>query len=193
MAPAVVVHQQVESEIFDEKARLVLQALLVERVQDRVASAIRRRARSIGHVALGVLGGVPPEPALVDLAGLRAAERHAQVLELDDRIDRLPAHIRDGVLVSEPVGASDGIEHVPAPVVVLDIAERRADSALRRDCVAARGKDFCDAGRVQAGRNHSEGRPQSGAAGPEDDHVEGVIDDVVAVGHDWAPIGRGRA
>ena len=38
-----------------------------------------------------------------------------------------------------------------------------------------------------------ERRPQPGAAGAEDDHVKGVIDDVVAVGHDSAPTDQGRA
>ena len=193
LAGAVLVHQQVEGEILDEEARLVLEALLVERVQDGVAGAIRRGAGPIGHVALRIFGRVATEPALIDLASLGAAERHAQMLEFDDRVDRLAAHIGDGVLVPEPVGASYGIEHVPAPVVILHIAQRRADAALRRDRVAARGKDLGDAGRVQAGRDHAERRPQSGAAGAEHDHVEGVIDDVVAVRHDWAPSGRGRA
>ena len=32
-------------------------------------------------------------------------ERHAQMLELDDGGDCLAAHIRDGVLVAEPIGA----------------------------------------------------------------------------------------
>ena len=135
---AVLVHQQVESEILDEESRLVLEALLIERVQDGVAGAIRRGAGPIGHVALGILGRVAAEPPLVDLAGVGAAERHAQMLELDDRVDRLAAHIRDRVLVPEPVGAPDRVEHVPAPVVLLDIAERGADSALRGDRVAAR-------------------------------------------------------
>ena len=39
-AAAVLVHQQVDGKILDEEARLVLEALLVERVQDRVAGAV---------------------------------------------------------------------------------------------------------------------------------------------------------
>ena len=39
-AGAVLVHDQVEREIFDEELDVVLQALLVERVQDGVAGAV---------------------------------------------------------------------------------------------------------------------------------------------------------
>jgi len=49
--------------------------------------------------------------------------------------------------------------------------------------MAAGGKDLGDAGRVQAGRDHAERRPQPGAAGTEDDDVERMVDDVVTVGH----------
>ena len=121
-----------------KKRALVLQALLVQRVQDRVAGTVSRRAGPIGHVALGIFRRVAAEPPLVDLAGLGAAERHAEMLEFDDRIDRLAAHIGDRILVAEPVRAPDRIEHVPAPIVVFDISEGSADATLRRDRVAAR-------------------------------------------------------
>src|SRR5208282_6263883 len=103
VAGAILVHQQVESEILDEETRLVLEALLVERVQDGVAGAIRGCAGSIGHVAFRIFGRVAPEPALVDLASLRAAERYAQMLKFNDSIGGLAAHICDGILVTEPV------------------------------------------------------------------------------------------
>jgi hypothetical protein len=38
-----VIHQKIDSEILDEEARLVLQALLVEGVQDGMSGTIRRR------------------------------------------------------------------------------------------------------------------------------------------------------
>ncbi len=182
-ADAVVVHQQIEREVFDEEPRFVLQALLIERVQDRVARAVSRGAGPVGHVALGVLGRMPAEPPLVDLAGLVPAERHAEVLKLDDGVDRLAAHVGDGVLVAEPVRAPDRVEHVPAPVIVLNVPKSGADPALGRNRVAARREDLGDAGRVQAGRDHPERRPQSSAAGAQNDDVEFVVDDVVGVGH----------
>ena len=39
-ADAFLVHDQVEREIFDEELRVVLQALLIQRVQDGVAGAV---------------------------------------------------------------------------------------------------------------------------------------------------------
>ena len=39
-ADALIVHDQVEREIFDEELDVVLQALLIQRVQDRVAGAV---------------------------------------------------------------------------------------------------------------------------------------------------------
>ncbi len=187
---AIVVHQQINREIFDEEARLVLQALLVERVQDGMAGTIGRRAGTVGHVALGILRRMAAEPPLVDLAGLGAAERHAQMLEFDDGIDRLAAHIGDGILVAEPIRASDGIEHVPAPVVLFDVAERGADAALRRDSMAACWKHLGHTGRIQAGRDHAERCSQSGPAGAEHDDVKGMVDDLVSFRHAMTPSGQ---
>ena len=182
-AGSVVVHQEIDREVFDEEARLVLQALLVQRVQDGMAGTVSRRAGPIGHVALGIFRRMTAEPPLVDLALVGATERNAEMLEFDDRIDRLAAHIGDRVLVSEPIGAPDGIEHVPAPVVLLDIAERCADSSLRRDRVAAGWKHLGDAGRVQPGRDHAERSPEAGSAGAEHDDVERVVYNFVRFGH----------
>src|SRR5258708_10545460 len=109
------------------------------------------------------------------------------MFELDDRRDRLTAHILDRTVVPEPVGAPDRVVDVPAPIVLFHVAERRADAALRGNRVAACRKDLGDAGGVQPRRDHAQRRPQSGAAGPEDDHVKQVVDDVVAVGHDPPP------
>src|SRR5882724_10308604 len=109
-ADTVVVHQQVKCEILNEEAGLVLQALLVERVQDGMAGAIGRGARPIGHVPLGIFRRVPAEAPLVDFTGIGSAERHAQMLKLDDRIHRLATHVCDRVLVAEPVGTSHRIE-----------------------------------------------------------------------------------
>ena len=124
-AGALLVHDQVEGEILDEELGVVLQRLLVERVQDGVAGAVGGGAGALRD-ALAELGGHAAERALVDLALGGAAERHAEMLELDDRRDRLAAHVFDGVLVAEPVRALDGVVHVPAPVVLAHVAERGA-------------------------------------------------------------------
>ena len=116
-ADALAVEDEVEREVFDEEARVVLERLLVERVQDRVAGAIGRGAGAL-RGALAVMGRHAAERALVDLAFLGARERHAVVLELDDRGDRLAAHVFDRVLVAQPVRPLDGVVEVEAPVVL---------------------------------------------------------------------------
>ena len=88
-AGAVGVHDQVEREVLDEELRVVRQRLLVQRVQDRVAGAVGGGAGALRRRAFAVARGHAAERALVDLAVLGARERHAVVLELDDRRDRL--------------------------------------------------------------------------------------------------------
>ena len=72
-AGAVLVHDEVEGEIFDEELGVVLQALLVERVDDRVAGAVGGGAGPLRHAAFAVLDGVAAERTLVDLAPPRCA------------------------------------------------------------------------------------------------------------------------
>ena len=127
-------------------------------------------AHVLGHAA---------ERALVDLALGGAAERHAHMLELDDRGGRLAAQIFDRVLVAEPVGALDGVVHVPGPVVRAHVAEAGGDPALRGDGVASGREDLGDAGGLQPVLGRAHRRAEAGAAGADDDDVIGVIDDLV--------------
>src|SRR6516165_2873395 len=99
------------------------------------------------------------------------------MLELDDRGDRVPAHVLDRVLVAEPVRALDRVVHVPAPIVLTHVAEGGADPALRRNGVAAGRKNLADASGLEAGAGRAEGRAQTRPAAADDD-------DVVAVGFD---------
>src|ERR1700719_1398341 len=71
-------------------------------------------------------------------------------------------------------------------------AERGADAALRGDGVAAGREHLGDAGGIEPRCDHAECRPKSRTAGAEDDDVERVVDDVVAVWHCFSPIGRER-
>ena len=166
-------------EVLDEELGLVLERLLVERVQHRVAGAVRGGAGALRD-ALAVMRGHAAERTLVDPAVLGARERHAVVLELDDRGRRFLAHVLDRVLVAEPVGALDGVVEVPAPVVLAHVAERGADAALRRDGVAAGREHLGDAGGRQARLGQAQGGAQAGAAGADHDHVVAVIDERVA-------------
>ncbi len=104
---------------------------------------------------------MPPNGPLIDAAVLGARERHAVVLELDDRGRRLLAHELDGILVAEPVRALDGVVHVPAPIILAHVAERRGDAALRRHGVAARREDLGEAGGGETGLGQTEGGAQA--------------------------------
>ncbi len=179
---AVAVGDQIEREVFDEELDLVLQRLLVQRVQHRVPGPVGGGAGPL-RGALAVMRGHAAERPLIDPALLGAAERHAVMFQLDDRRDRLAAHVFDGVLVAQPVGALDGVVHVPAPVVLAHVAERGGDAALRRNGVAAGRKNLGDAGRLQPGLGHAEGRAQPRAAGADDDDVIFVVGDWICLTH----------
>ncbi len=193
-ARAVLVHDQVEREVLDEELRVVLERLLIERVQHGVAGAVGRRAGALRRRALAVLRRHAAEGALIDPPVLGAREGHAVVLELDDRRDRLAHHVLDGILVAEPVGPLDRVVHVPAPVVRPHVAERGRDAALGGDRVAAGREHLGDAGRLEPRLGQAEGGAQAGAAGADDDDVVGVIDDRVRLRHGSKPclLARGR-
>src|SRR5271169_5123185 len=104
-AYAVVIHNQIEGEILDEEACLMLETLLVERVKDSATRPIRRCTGAVGHLALGVISRVAAEAPLVDGPGLGPTKGHSQVFKFHHSGDRLAAHKSDSVLVAEPVGA----------------------------------------------------------------------------------------
>jgi hypothetical protein len=155
-APALaILHHEVDGEEFDEEVGLVLQRLLVQRVQHGVAGAICRRAGALCG-ALAEIGRHSTEGPLVNPSVFSPRERHAVVLEFHHGGGGLLAHVLDGILVAEPVRALDRVVHVPAPVVLAHVAKSRADAALGRDGVTARGKNLREAGRGQArlGQTH---------------------------------------
>src|SRR5204862_4648288 len=73
--------------------------------------------------------------------------------------------------------------HVPAPIVGAHVAERGADAALRGDGVAARRKYLAQASRRESLLREPERGAQARAARSDDDHVVGVIDELVFFGH----------
>ena len=159
--------REVESVELVEELDVVLDAVLVQRLQDHVAGAVGG-ITGAAHRRLAVVAGVPAEAALVDAALGGPVERHPHLLEVEHRVDGFPAHDLHRVLVGEVVAALDGVERVPFPVVVFDVGQRRAHAALGGAGVAA-----C---RVQLGehrRAHPRARLDRGAhAGPAraDDH-----------------------
>ncbi len=148
-ATAFVVHDQIDGEIFDIELGGVSQRLAVHGVQHGVAGAVGGGAGTL-RGAFAEMRRHAAERALVDLAVFLAArERHAPVFEFVDGGGRLADHVLDGILVAKPVGALDGVVHVPAPVVLAHVAERSRDAALGRDGVRAGRKHLGDAGGLQ--------------------------------------------
>jgi len=114
------------------------------------------------------------EAALGNLAFRRAAERQAPVLQLVHGFHRFPGQNFRRILVNQVVPALDGVEHVPFPVVLFVVAERRPDAALGGAGVGTNGVELAENSHVppdQVARRH-----QTGAAGADDDRLVLVID-----------------
>ena len=158
------VANDVERHPFDKERGVALDVLLIERVQHRVTRAVSG-GTGAGDRLLAVLGAVAAERALIDRTVRVTVERHAHVFELVDDLRCLAAHELDGILVAEPVGALDGVVEVVVPVVLVHIAERGTDTALRRDCVRARREHLGEHGDAQACARELQGAAHPGATG----------------------------
>ena len=168
-------HADVERVELVEELDVVLDAVLVEGLQDHVAGAVGGVAGA-AHRRLAVVAGVPAEPALVDAALGGAVERHPHLLEVQHRVDGFLAHDLDGVLVGEVVAALDGVEGVPLPVVLFDVRQCRAHAALRRAGVAARRVELGQHRGADAGSG-LDGGPHARAACADDDDVVAMFND----------------
>ena len=109
------------------------------------------------------------------LAFLGTREGTAVVLKLNDGSGSLARHVVDGVLVTEPVGALDGVVHVASPVVGVHIAEGGVDATLSSNRVRSRGEELRDTGRVEAGFGQTEGGTETGATGTNNEGIVLVI------------------
>src|SRR5277367_3862320 len=78
---ALSVTDEIDGEIFDEELALRSQRLAIERVQNRVPSAVGGGAGALRD-ALAVFGRHSPERPLINLARFGAGERHAPMVEL---------------------------------------------------------------------------------------------------------------
>ena len=183
-APAhAVLHDQVECEIFNEKVRVVLQALLIQRVKHRVTGAISSGTGALGGWPLAHILHHAAERALINLALFRAAKRHACVLQLIHSGRCFAAQIFNRVLITQPVGSLDGIVHVPGPVIRPHITQRGRNAALRCDGVAAGREHLGNACRFQARFSNAHRRAQARAARANNNRVIGVIDNLIGSGH----------
>jgi hypothetical protein len=127
---------QVQRHPFDEKVGVGAQVALVERVQHGVAGAVGGAATAL-HRTLAEVLRMSAEGPLINRAVVVAVEGHAEVLQFQHHLRRLAAEEFDRVLVAQIIRTLDGVVHVPEPVVLAHVAQRRADPALRRDGVRA--------------------------------------------------------
>ena len=103
------------------------------------------------------------------------------MLELVHRIGSMTAEVLDRILIAEPVGALDGVVHVPAPIVGPHVAKSRGNSALRRHRMRPRRKDLGDARRLETGFGTAKRRPQASATRTDDHDIVRIIDDRVSL------------
>ena len=122
-------HDEVEDVELVVELHAVLDALLVQGLEDHVTGAVSGVAGA-AHGGLAVVAGVPAEATLVDLALGGAVERQPHLLEVEDGVDGFLGHHLGGVLVDQIVTALDGVEGVPFPVVLFHVRQCGAHSAL---------------------------------------------------------------
>ena len=115
-----------------------------------------------------------------------------RTFQFQHRFGRLPAHVVNGILISQPVASLDGVVHVPAPVVLRHVAKRRVDAALRGHRVRAGGEELGDAGRPEAGLGEAHGGAEAAAAASHDHGIVLVVDDGVLADRAAAAACRGR-
>ena len=182
---AVISKQKTLSKVFHVQFQIITtfsfspQALTVQSVQQTVPGSVRHAAAPVGLASLAVLVALASEGPLVDLALRGPAEGHAIVLQLDHSSWCLSGHVVDGVLVSEPVRALDGVIHVPSPVVRLHVAEGRVDASLGGDGVAAGGEELGDDGGLEPLLNETESCSEAGTSSSNDDGIVLMVDDWV--------------
>ena len=135
------VANQIQCGPFNEKLRVGTDVLLVKRVQHGVAGTVGNGTGAF-HGAFAVFCRVAAERALVNFAAFHAVERHTHVLQFNHGFNGVAGHEFDGVLVAQPVRTFHGVVHVPFPVVVLHVAQRCGDAALRRYGMRTSGEYF---------------------------------------------------
>ena len=169
----VILDEQVHHLKFVEEPDVVLNALLVQRLEDHMSRAIRCVTGSL-DCGLTVISCVSSKRPLGDFAFRRSTEGKTPVLKLKDRVDRFPRHDFDRILISEIITSFDCVEHVPFPAVRLHVSQCSTDAALRRAGVSPGGIEFAHNGNARAcgcvKRPH-----QTGTACTNYDRIKSVI------------------
>ena len=121
--------EQINHLVFVEEGDVIFDALLIEGLQDHMAGSISCIAGT-AHWPFAEIAGVSAEAPLIDAAVGCAVEGQAAVLQIVNRLDRLLGQDVHRLLVCKVIAALDGIEGMPFGLILLDIAQSRADSPL---------------------------------------------------------------
>src|SRR5690554_6435614 len=163
---------QVYSVPLVQEGSTALQVGLVQGVQQGVTGTVS------GGTGTGCLGGVvrtlglATERTLVDTALLGTGERQAHVFQLEHSLGAYRTHVLDSVLVTDIVGALDGIVHVPAPVIIgISACDRTSNAALGRHCVRTGRKYLGDTRGVDTGFCQLQGGTHTGTAATDNNRV----------------------
>src|SRR6266851_6394388 len=169
------VEQQVQDEIFVEEAHLVLDGVLVHRLQHHVPGTVGGVAGTTDS-GFTVVACMSSEAALVDAPIGGAVEGQAAMLQLVDGIDGVSSQDFRRGLIDQVVATLDGVVHMPFPVIFFHVAQRGRHASLRCTRMRARGVDFrehADAGSRELDRGH-----QSRTARADDDDIEFMVHSV---------------
>ena len=116
---------------------------LVQGVQQGVTGTVSSStgARSLSRVIRAF--GLTAERTLIDATLLGTGERQTHVFQFKYGFRTHRTHVFDSVLVTDIVGALDGVVHVPAPVVVrVGRSDGAGDTTLSRNSVRAGREDL---------------------------------------------------
>ncbi|SGY16829.1 BQ5605_C012g07003 [Microbotryum silenes-dioicae] len=152
--------------VLDEIFGVVAKRLAVEGVQHGVTGSVSGGSASVRLSTLAELERLTTERALVNFALLGAGEGKTVVLELENRVRRLSAHVVDGILVGKPIATLDGVVRVPSPVVFGHVAERGVDTTLRGDGVGSGREKLGNTGDLQSGLGKTESCSKTGTTSP---------------------------
>ncbi len=97
------------------------------------------------------------------------------MLELDNGGGSLTGHVVDSVLVTEPVGALDGVVHVPSPVVLVHVTQSSVDTALSSDGVGTSREELGDTGSIETSLGKTKGSTETGTTGTDNKSIVLVV------------------
>jgi hypothetical protein len=126
-----IVDQEIDDMVLVEESHFVLDALLVEGLQDHVSGAVGG-VTGTTHRFFSEIAGVPAEATLADAPFWCSVEGQAHVLQLDNRIDRFLGQYQSRILIGQIITAFYGVISVPQRFVFFQVAQGCANPTQRR-------------------------------------------------------------